>query len=64
MVIFLLAEWLAAAPVHGSIGFPEIVVPIVVLLRKSLKGHAICQTAVLETARGRMQVLLGRSMVS
>ena len=42
--IYLLAEWLASPPVHGSIGFPEVVVPIVVLLRKSLKGHAMGQT--------------------
>ncbi|KAF8154012.1 Noc2p family-domain-containing protein [Crassisporium funariophilum] len=36
--VYLMAEWLASAPVHGSIAFPEIVVPIVVLLRKSLKN--------------------------
>lgn len=42
--IYILAEWLVSPPVHGSIGFPEIVVPIVVLLRKSLKGHAMGQT--------------------
>ncbi|PPQ63453.1 hypothetical protein CVT24_004985 [Panaeolus cyanescens] len=35
---FLLCEWLVSAPVHGSIAFPEIIVPIVVLLRKSLKN--------------------------
>jgi len=35
---FLLAEWLASSSVHGSVAFPEIVVPIVVLLRKSLKN--------------------------
>ncbi|KAF8797686.1 Noc2-domain-containing protein [Phlegmacium glaucopus] len=35
---YLLAEWLASAPVHGSIAFPEITVPIVVLIRKSLKN--------------------------
>ena len=34
----LLAEWLASASVHGSIAFPEITVPIVVLIRKSLKN--------------------------
>ncbi|KAG6907717.1 hypothetical protein DXG01_007630 [Tephrocybe rancida] len=34
---YLLAEWLASPTVQGSIAFPEIVVPIVVLLRKSLK---------------------------
>ncbi|TFK69768.1 Noc2-domain-containing protein [Pluteus cervinus] len=35
---YLLAEWLCSSPVHGSISFPEIVVPIVVLLRKSIKS--------------------------
>ncbi|KAI0651305.1 Noc2-domain-containing protein [Trametes meyenii] len=35
---FLLAEYLASPPVQGSIGFPEIVVPIVLLLRKAIKG--------------------------
>jgi nucleolar complex protein 2 len=35
--VYLLAEWLVSVPVHGSIAFPEIVVSIVVLLRKSLK---------------------------
>ncbi|KAF8130270.1 Noc2-domain-containing protein [Boletus edulis] len=34
---FILAEWLISAPVHGSIAFPEITVPIVVSLRKTLK---------------------------
>ncbi|KAI0632864.1 Noc2-domain-containing protein [Trametes polyzona] len=35
---FLLAEYLASPPVQGSIGFPEIVVPVVLLLRKAIKG--------------------------
>ncbi|KDR74079.1 hypothetical protein GALMADRAFT_250813 [Galerina marginata CBS 339.88] len=35
---FLLAEWLASGPVHGSMAFPEVVVPIVVLLKKTLKN--------------------------
>ncbi|KAI0744746.1 Noc2-domain-containing protein [Earliella scabrosa] len=35
---FLLAEYLASPPVHGSIGFPEVTVPIVLLLRKAIKG--------------------------
>ncbi|KAK2465541.1 hypothetical protein APHAL10511_002433 [Amanita phalloides] len=34
---YLLAEWLATEAVHGSIAFPEIVLPIAVQLRKSLK---------------------------
>ncbi|KAJ7682900.1 Noc2p family-domain-containing protein [Mycena rosella] len=35
---YLLAEWLAAGAVHGSVAFPETVVPVVVLLRKSVKA--------------------------
>ncbi|KAG6856847.1 hypothetical protein H0H87_012905 [Tephrocybe sp. NHM501043] len=35
---YLLTEWLASPSVQGSIAFPEIVVPIVVLLRKALKA--------------------------
>ena len=35
---FLLAEYLSSPPVHGSIGFPEATVPIVLLLRKAVKG--------------------------
>lgn len=35
---FLLAEYLASPPVQGSIGFPEVVVPITLLLRKAIKS--------------------------
>ncbi|KAG6810857.1 hypothetical protein H0H92_010041 [Tricholoma furcatifolium] len=35
---FLLTEWLASPTVQGSIAFPEIIVPITVLLRKALKA--------------------------
>jgi len=35
---YLLVEWLATPVVQGSIAFPEIIVPIVVLLRKCLKA--------------------------
>ncbi|EKM76219.1 hypothetical protein AGABI1DRAFT_122794 [Agaricus bisporus var. burnettii JB137-S8] len=35
---YLLAEWLASPTVHGSIGFPEVTVPIVIQLRRSLKA--------------------------
>lgn len=35
---FTLAEWLISAPVHRSIAFPEITVPIVVSLRKTVKS--------------------------
>jgi nucleolar complex protein 2 len=34
---YLFAEYLASAPLHTSIGFPEIVVPIVATLRRSIK---------------------------
>jgi len=36
--VFLLAEWLASAPVHGSVAFPETVVPVLIMLRKSVKA--------------------------
>ncbi|KAJ7619529.1 Noc2-domain-containing protein [Roridomyces roridus] len=36
--VFLLAEWLTSGSVHGSVAFPEIVVPVVVMLRKSIKA--------------------------
>ncbi|KLO16607.1 Noc2-domain-containing protein [Schizopora paradoxa] len=35
--IFLLATWLAARPVQASVAFPEVVVPVLVSLRKGLK---------------------------
>lgn len=35
---FLLAEYLNSIPVLGSVAFPEIVVPIVLTLRKAAKG--------------------------
>jgi nucleolar complex protein 2 len=34
---FLLAEWFSSRPVQGSIAFPEISVPVLVVLRKALK---------------------------
>nr|GAT50248.1 Noc2-domain-containing protein [Mycena chlorophos] len=37
---FLLADWLASGPVHGSVAFPEIVVPVTVALRKAIKAAA------------------------
>ena len=40
---FLLAEWLATPPVQGSIAFPELVVPVTVVLRKALKTSRINQ---------------------
>ncbi|KAK0463081.1 Noc2-domain-containing protein [Desarmillaria tabescens] len=38
---FLLAEWLSTAAVQGSIAFPEIVIPILVTLRRSLKAARV-----------------------
>ncbi|KIL65383.1 hypothetical protein M378DRAFT_162000 [Amanita muscaria Koide BX008] len=35
--MYLLAEWLSTEAVQGSIAFPEMVIPIVVQLRRSLK---------------------------
>ncbi|KAI0030854.1 Noc2-domain-containing protein [Vararia minispora EC-137] len=35
---FVLADWLTTRAVHGSIAFPEIIVPLVVILRKALKS--------------------------
>ncbi|KAH8101332.1 Noc2-domain-containing protein [Cristinia sonorae] len=35
---YLLAEYLSSPPVHGSIAFPEIVLPITTTLRKALKA--------------------------
>lgn len=35
---FVLAQWLASTPVQGSVAFPELVVPLVVVLRKALKA--------------------------
>ncbi|KAI0077656.1 Noc2-domain-containing protein [Panus rudis PR-1116 ss-1] len=35
---FVLAEYLSSQPLHASIAFPEIVVPIVMFLRKALKA--------------------------
>lgn len=32
-----MAEYLASGPVHGSIAFPEMVVPLVTMLRKAMK---------------------------
>ena len=35
---YLIAEYLASSPVHGSIAFPEMVVPLVMTLRRAMKG--------------------------
>jgi nucleolar complex protein 2 len=56
---FLLAEWLASPAVHGSIGFPEIIVPIVVLLKKSLKASASSKAG-LAKEQSQVKTLLER----
>ena len=35
---YLLTEYLSSPPVHGSVAFPETVVPVITTLRKSLKA--------------------------
>ncbi|KAJ3557488.1 hypothetical protein NM688_g1451 [Phlebia brevispora] len=35
---FLLAEYLTSGPVQGSVGFPEIVVPVVAAMRRAVKA--------------------------
>jgi nucleolar complex protein 2 len=35
---YLLADWLASRAVQGSIAYPEIIIPVVVALRKVLKS--------------------------
>ncbi len=37
----MLAEYLGSAPVLGSIAFPEVVVPVVLTLRKAIKGGKV-----------------------
>lgn len=39
--VYLFAEWLASGAVHGTIAFPEIVVPIQVTLRKNIKSAKV-----------------------
>lgn len=36
--VYLLAEWLTSRPVHGSIAFPEVVIPVAAALRKAMKS--------------------------
>ncbi|KAL6308862.1 Noc2-domain-containing protein [Sparassis latifolia] len=35
--VYLLAEYLASEPVQGSIAFPEVTVPLVIMLKKTIK---------------------------
>src|SRR5882757_9855156 len=34
---YLLADYLSAKPVHASVAFPEVVTPVIVMLRRALK---------------------------
>lgn len=54
---FLIAEWLSVRAVHGSIAFPELVVPIVASLRRSLKAahHRPKVSAALKTLVERIE---------
>ena len=42
---FVLGEWLASPVVHGSVAFPEIVVPIISTLRRALKSSSSKSTS-------------------
>src|SRR5260221_8440306 len=57
---FLLTEWLASEPVHGSIGFPEVVVPVVVMLRRCLKASNTKTKGIYGKEQGIVKVLLER----
>ncbi|KAH7909312.1 Noc2-domain-containing protein [Hygrophoropsis aurantiaca] len=48
---FILAEWLASPAVQGSVAFPEIIVPIIVVLRKTLKS-----------GKGKAKIALGKEV--
>jgi nucleolar complex protein 2 len=50
---FVLAEWLTTRAVHGSIAFPELVVPLVSILRKALKGAKASKGSGKEAATAR-----------
>jgi len=57
---FLLTEWLASEPVHGSIGFPEVVVPVIVMLRKCLKTSNSKTKGISGKEQGIVKVMLER----
>ena len=57
---FLLTEWLTSEPVQGSIGFPEIVVPVVVMLRRCLKASNSNTKATSGKEHGVIKVILER----
>jgi nucleolar complex protein 2 len=54
--IYVLAEWMGTSQVQGSIAFPEICVPIGLLLKKSIKGaKGVKQAAVAKMLVERME---------
>jgi len=57
---FMLAEWLASEPVHGSIGFPEVVVPVVVMLKRCMKSSSSKSKGVSGKEQGIVKVMLER----
>ncbi|KAF8064186.1 Noc2-domain-containing protein [Lyophyllum atratum] len=57
---YILAEWLASPVIQGSVAFPEIVVPIVVLLRKALKSARTGSGSGSGKDQGLVKVLLER----
>ena len=53
---YVLAEWMGTPQVQGSIAFPEICVPIVLVLKKSIKGaKGIKQAAAVKMLVERME---------
>ncbi|KAF7373362.1 Noc2-domain-containing protein [Mycena sanguinolenta] len=53
--VYLLAEWLASPAVHGSIAFPETTVPVVVMLRKSVKAAKMGSAKDLGLVKGLLE---------
>ncbi|KIN95204.1 hypothetical protein M404DRAFT_17121 [Pisolithus tinctorius Marx 270] len=58
---FVLAEWLASPPIQGSIAFPEIVVPVVVTLRKALKSARSASQSALGKEIGMVKGMVERT---
>ncbi|KAJ7777519.1 Noc2-domain-containing protein [Mycena maculata] len=60
--VYLLAEWLVSGAVHGSVAFPETVVPVVIMLRKSVKAAKTGAAAASSSAKdlGLVKGLLER----
>ena len=54
--VYVLAEWMGTPQVQGSIAFPEICVPIALVLRKSIKGaKGVKQVASIKMLVERME---------